>query len=113
MLDKAAINDKVIKTTKVNSKLMGQIKYFKIKDWKEHKMIGLTDLNYMMKLFQFIEDATSNYKSCMIVSKFNKCSTVVVGMVYFMIKYKWSTLRTLEYLNARKHDIEITKAILK
>ena len=29
------------------------------------------------------------------------------------MKYKWSVIRSLEYLNARKSDIEITKTIIK
>jgi hypothetical protein len=43
----------------------------------------------------------------------NKCSTVVVAIVYVLIKYKWKIHRTLEYINSKKWDIEITKSILK
>lgn len=48
----------------------------------------------------------------MIVSLYNKCATVVLAIVYLMIKYRWTVLRTLEFINARKVDIEITKLIL-
>ena len=47
------------------------------------------------------------------MSVYNKCGTVVVAMIYLMIKYKWKLMRTIEYMNARKKNFEITKTIIK
>jgi len=30
-----------------------------------------------------------------------------------MVKYKWTLMRSLEYMNARKRNFEITKSIIK
>lgn len=61
----------------------------------------------------FIEEAVQGYSSCLIASTSNRCNTVVCGLVYLMMKYKWNLHRALEYLNGRKPDIEVTKMILK
>jgi hypothetical protein len=64
-------------------------------------------------VYEFIESATSQYQSCIIVSLKNKCATIVVAILYLLIKFKWTVHRTLEYINSKKLDIEITKTILK
>jgi hypothetical protein len=48
-----------------------------------------------------------------IVSQYNKCATIVVAIIYMLFKYKWNVHRSLEYINSRKADIEITKSIIK
>ena len=67
----------------------------------------------MTNIIDFIEEATQNYSSCLIVSIYNKCSTVVIAIIYLMVKYKWTLMRSLEYMNARKRNFEITKSIIK
>jgi len=37
--------------------LIGRIKYMTIKDWEEHKVHRLLDLNYLNSLYYFIEEA--------------------------------------------------------
>jgi hypothetical protein len=76
-------------------------------------MDKLDDIDFVMNLFDFIEEAVNNYTSCLIVSQKNKCTTIAVGIVYCIVKYKWGVHKTLEYINAKKADIEITKNILK
>jgi len=34
-------------------------------------------------------------------------------MIYLMIKFKWTVLKSLEYMNARKADIELPVYIIK
>jgi len=43
----------------------------------------------------------------------NRCSTVLVACLYLMYKYKWSLKQSLEYVNTRKSDIDVTKANIK
>lgn len=43
----------------------------------------------------------------------NKCATVICALIYLLIKYRWSVNCTLEYINSKKLDIEITNSILK
>jgi hypothetical protein len=38
---------------------------------------------------------------------------VVAAIIYLLVKYKWNIHLTLEYINSKKLDIEITKLILK
>lgn len=107
------IKMKLQHTKQTNSKLIGAIKYHTITNWSEHKCQDIENFDKAYELFSFIEDAVKNYSSCLITSKHNKCSTVVVAIVYLLLKFKWSVHRTLEYINAKKVDIEITKALLK
>jgi len=104
---------KLEQTHQVNSPLIGKITYYTIKDWEEHKIVNIHNMQFLLKLFDFIEQATNQYKSCLIVSPDNKCATVVVGIIYMLFKYKWSVHKTLEYVCSRKADIEITKTIIK
>lgn len=76
-------------------------------------MNKLLDMNHINELYRFIHEAVQNFSSCLIVSQRNKCVTVVVAILYLMMKFKWTVLRSLEYMNARKADIEITKTIIK
>ena len=76
-------------------------------------MTRLDDMQYLFLLVKFIEDATSKYNSCLIVSLKNKCCAVVVAIIYLMIKFKWNIIKCLEYMSARKADIELPVAIIK
>ena len=93
-----------------NSDQFGQIKYYTIDGWEENK-ITLT-LDICLKIFKFVEEAVINYSSCMVVSVRNRCSSIVVAIVYLMMKLKWDVYRCLEFLNFKKSDIQITKSIL-
>ena len=92
-------------TTKVNS--LDDLKHLMIvlEQWT------VTDTPY--DIYQFIENAVTKYTSCLIVSKFNKCASTVVGVIYLMIKYKWTLMKALEYMNAKKRNFEITRTILR
>ena len=65
------------------------------------------------RYFDFIELAVRNYTSCLIVSHKNKCASVAIAIIYMLIKFSWSVHRTLEYINSKKVDIEMTKSVLK
>ena len=92
-------------------KLFGKIQYYTINDWLEHK-VNL-DPKQCKAIYEFIEDAGKRYNSCLIISQRNKCCTVVIAILYLIQKCKWDVHRCLEYINAKKSDVEITVTILK
>lgn len=63
-------------------KIYGRIQYLTIYDWTEHKI----DIDYeeCREIFEFIEDATTSYSSCLVISQKNKCCTVVLAIIYLM-----------------------------
>lgn len=67
----------------------------------------------MKVLFNFIEEAICNHQSCLVVSYKNKCCTVAIAVAYLLFKFNWSISRSLEMINARKIEIELTKKIIK
>lgn len=97
----------------INKNLGWSVKYKNYSDVSEYKIEGLHSYEYMREMFNYIEEATTNYSSCLVVSTKNKCCTVAVAIVYMLFKYNWSISRTLEIINARKIEIEITKRIVK
>ena len=92
---------------------MNKIKYLNIAQWNEHRMPGIFDLDFVYKIANFIDEATFNYSSCLIVSNENKCCSILTAIIYLMIKFKWTALRSIDFMNSKKSDIEITKLILK
>lgn len=103
---------KLKETSQLNSKLIGQIKYFNLDGWDEYKVPEI-DMSMASKVLRFIDEPIQEYMTCLIVSKRNKCSTIATCIIYLLMKYKWNVHRSLEYINARKNDIEITYGILK
>lgn len=89
------------------------LKYKSIPDLFEHRIDILDDYLVMRDLYSFIESAASEYSSCLIVSAKNKCSPIAVACCYLIMKLNWSVIRSLEYINSKKIDIEITRTILK
>ena len=95
------------------SNLVGTVSYITVSDWDEHKVPLLDQLATVITIYNFIEEAVKNFKSCLVVSVDNKCKTVMIATIYLMYKYKWSLQRTFEFLNDRKPDIEMTKGLMK
>ena len=57
--------------------------------------------------FQFIEDAYSKGESTLIHSIKGQSRSSTIIAAYLMRKYKWNLLKTLEFLNSRRPDLEI------
>jgi hypothetical protein len=111
--DKYVIDKLALLPPGINKNLGWPVKYKNYHDLSEYKIDNLHVTEYMREMFEFIEDATLNYSSCLLVSTKNKCCTVAVAIVYMLFKYNWSVSRTLEIINARKIEIELTKRIVK
>lgn len=98
--------------TKV-SNLVGKIKYYNISNWTEHQIRDLDNFKEMRRIYRFVEEAVSQCTTCLVVSFKNKCATVVICLIYLLLKYKWDLKVALQFINSRKIDIEITKQIIK
>ena len=52
----------------IDHNLFGKINYFSVNNWLEHRMPSLSSLPLMMRIYNFLECAHSNYSACLIVS---------------------------------------------
>ena len=59
------------------------------------------------KIFDFIEDAMKKTESVLIYSVHGQSRAASVLAVFLMRKYRWSLLKTLEFLNSRRPELEI------
>ena len=73
----------------------------------------IQSLEFSKLICDFIDQAVNRFTTCCIISQNNKCSSVIVAILYFMYKFRWSLVRVLEFINMRKPDAEISKGIIK
>ncbi|CDW80148.1 dual specificity catalytic domain containing protein [Stylonychia lemnae] len=59
------------------------------------------------KIYDFIDGALGNAESVLVHSVRGQSRSSCVIAAYLMRKYKWSLLKTLEFLNSRRPDLEI------
>ena len=62
------------------------------------------------RMMPFPEDmigAIKKYESVLVHSVRGQSRSSMVLAAYFMKKYRWSMLKTLEFLNSRRPDLEI------
>ena len=59
------------------------------------------------QIFDFIEDAISKAESVLVHSVRGQSRASSVIASYIMRTYRWSLLKTLEFLNSRRPDLEI------
>ena len=59
------------------------------------------------RIFEFIELALSKAESVLIHSVRGQTRASCAIAAYLMRKYKWALLKTLEFLNARRPELEI------
>lgn len=59
------------------------------------------------QIYNFIESASEQAESVLVHSVRGQSRSSCVIAAYLMQKYKWSLLKTLEFLNARRQDLEI------
>lgn len=78
-------------------------------DWQENDDQILFDpsLKIVERIFLFIESAVQKGVSTLIFSKRGQSRACCVLTAYLMRKFKWSLLKTLEFLNFRRPDLEI------
>lgn len=59
------------------------------------------------RIFNFIEEANQKTESVLVHSVRGQSRASCVIACYLMKKYKWTLLKTLEFLNSRRPDLEI------
>ena len=59
------------------------------------------------QIFDFIEDAMKKTESVLVHSVRGQSRSASVLAVFLMRKYRWSLLKTLEFLNSRRPELEI------
>ena len=60
-----------------------------------------------VEVSKFVDEATNQGTSVLIHSIRGQSRASVVSILYFMEKFQWSLLKTLEYVNSRRPDLEI------
>lgn len=65
------------------------------------------------EIYKFIDEAMVNYESVLVHSVRGQSRSSCVIATYLMQKYKWSLLKTLEFLNSRRPDLEIRATFIR
>ena len=65
------------------------------------------------EIFSFIDDAMGQYESVLVHSVRGQSRSSCVIATYLMRKFRWSLLKTLEFLNSRRPDLEIRATFIK
>jgi len=78
-------------------------------NWLDQENQILFDQNNRVtdQIFQFIDDANEQTESVLVHSVRGQSRASCVLATYLMKKYRWSLLKTLEFLNSRRQDLEI------
>ena len=94
--------------------------------WEQAKVIYLTlnwqdDEKYTLfdaaekipdEIFRFIEEAVEQHQSVLIQSMKAQNRACFVVATYIMRKYRWGIMKTLEFLNSRRPDLEMRSSFL-
>ena len=81
--------------------------------WKDEEHQTILNLHVATEIYQFIEDAASKFESCLVYSTKGQSRSSTVIAAYLIQKYKWSLLKSLEFLNSRRPDLEIRTCFLQ
>jgi len=78
-------------------------------DWLDQDQQVLFDQEDRVtdQIFQFIEEAAQRSESVLVHSVRGQSRSSCTIAVYLMRKYHWTLLKTLEFLNSRRPDLEI------
>ena len=64
-------------------------------------------------IFEFMETASDKAESVLVHSVRGQSRASCVIAVYLMRKFRWTLLKTLEFLNSRRPDLEIRVTFIK
>lgn len=116
-MSNSKIKEYIQKKPQSVQRLVGQIQYMNF-DWREKLTISedledpQTCRKIRQRIFQFIDTALTNHRSVLILSDTNQFRSVIVAAIYIIMKYRWSTVRTLEFILSKKEDIQITAELI-
>lgn len=66
-----------------------------------------SDAKTVNSIVDFIEEANSKGESCLVHSLRGQSRACCALTAYFMRRYHWTLLKSLDYLNSRRSDLEI------
>jgi protein-tyrosine phosphatase len=69
--------------------------------------------NTTQEIFEFIEETLDKSESVLIHSARGQSRASAVIAIYMMKKYRWTLLKTLEFLNSRRPDLEIRASFIQ
>lgn len=69
--------------------------------------------NTTIEIFEFIEQTLEKSESVLVHSARGQSRASAVIAIYLMKKYKWTLLKTLEFLNSRRPDLEIRASFIQ
>ncbi|EGR28590.1 hypothetical protein IMG5_172640 [Ichthyophthirius multifiliis] len=78
-----------------------------IKKIQQKKILFDSNQKTARQILEFIEKANKQGDSCLVHSVRGQSRACCALTVYFMLKYKWTLFKTLDYLNSRRPDLEI------
>ena len=64
------------------------------------------------EIYRFMEEAVDNHESVMVQSVRAQNRACFVIATFIMRRYRWSLLKTLEFLNSRRPDLEMRPSFL-
>jgi hypothetical protein len=84
-------------------------------NWQDHENQILFDQQDRVadQIFDFIEVAAEQTESVLVHSVRGQSRASCVLACYLMRKYSWSLLKTLEFLNSRRPDLEVRVTFIK
>ena len=65
------------------------------------------------RIYDFVDTAMFNFEGVLIHSFNGRNRCCVAALVFFMRRYRWGLIKTLEFLNAKKPGLELTASLLK
>ncbi|CDW90433.1 dual specificity catalytic domain containing protein [Stylonychia lemnae] len=68
---------------------------------------------FVLILSEFINQAFDSFQGVFIHSNDGKTRAPLIVLMFLMNRFRWSTLKALEYLNFKKPDVEFTASILR
>ena len=64
------------------------------------------------EIYKFMEEAIDNHESVLVQSVRAQNRACFVIAAFIMRRYRWSLLKTLEFLNSRRPDLEMRPSFL-
>lgn len=84
-------------------------------NWVDQENQVLFDTNNKVtdQIFEFIDTAAQRCQSVLVHSVRGQSRSSCVLATYLMRKYNWSMIKTLEFLNSRRPDLEIRVTFIR
>jgi protein-tyrosine phosphatase len=83
-------------------------------NWKDHEQQVLFDEAESIpdQIYNFMEDAINRQESVIVSSVKGQNRACFVIATYIMRRYKWGFLKTLEFVNSRRPDLQMRQSFL-